>query len=142
MSNPQLERALTLIKAGDIKAEDVLASTTSRAKLNIKLPKVLNKHTGKETSAPYIFLHDNWGTATNGYMKSIKNKGKGFLESTVDMAYSALKESTARDAATSLTESFDDEHALLYMFYLLSYSFTNFMHLAEISASDLAHCHA
>jgi len=87
-------------------------------------------------------LHDNWGTATNGYMKSIKNKGKGFLEATVDMAYSALKESTARDAATSLTESFDDEHALLYMFYLLSYSFTNFMHLAEISASDLAHCHA
>ncbi|KAG2030824.1 hypothetical protein BDR03DRAFT_1016715 [Suillus americanus] len=38
-----LERAVTLISEGDIKVENILASTPSHSKLNIKLPKVLNK---------------------------------------------------------------------------------------------------
>ncbi|KAG2029391.1 hypothetical protein BDR03DRAFT_987785 [Suillus americanus] len=38
-----LERAITLISEGNIKVENILASTPSHSKLNIKLPKVLNK---------------------------------------------------------------------------------------------------
>ncbi|KAG0693861.1 hypothetical protein DFH29DRAFT_778460, partial [Suillus ampliporus] len=74
-----LEHAVTLISEGNIKVENVLASTSSRGKLNIKLPKVLNKVTGKETSAPYLFSRDLWGKANAGYMKSIKKKGLDFV---------------------------------------------------------------
>ncbi|KAG1896793.1 uncharacterized protein F5891DRAFT_1192689 [Suillus fuscotomentosus] len=56
-----LERAITLISDGDIKVEDILASTSAHSKLNIKLPKVLNKVTRKVTSAPYLFSRDLWG---------------------------------------------------------------------------------
>ncbi|KAG2039250.1 hypothetical protein BDR03DRAFT_981012 [Suillus americanus] len=69
-----LEHAVTLISEGNIKVENILASTPSRSKLNIKLPKVLNKVTGKETSAPYLFSRNLWGKANTGYMKSIKKK--------------------------------------------------------------------
>ncbi|KAG1883847.1 hypothetical protein F4604DRAFT_1677553 [Suillus subluteus] len=106
-----LERAVTLISEGDIKVEDILASATSRGKVIIKLPKVLNKITGKETSGPYMFSRDLWGKANTGYMKSIKKKSKNFVETIVEMARSALNESTAADAAIS--HSSDDDRAFL-----------------------------
>ncbi|KAG1732594.1 hypothetical protein EDB19DRAFT_2026971 [Suillus lakei] len=106
-----LERAVTLISEGDIKVEDILASATSRGKVIIKLPKVLNKTTGKETSAPYMFSHDLWGKADAGYMKSIKKKSKNFVETIVEMARSALNESTTADAA--ILHSSDDDRAFL-----------------------------
>ncbi|KAG1880016.1 hypothetical protein F4604DRAFT_1995983 [Suillus subluteus] len=83
-----LECAVTLISDGDIKVEDILASTSARSKLNIKLPKVLNKVTGKVMSTPYLFSRDLWGKANTGYMKGIKKKGLDFVETTVDMSYS------------------------------------------------------
>ncbi|KAG2336537.1 hypothetical protein BDR05DRAFT_1005788 [Suillus weaverae] len=106
-----LEHAVTLISEGDIKVKDILASTSACSKLNIKLPKVLNKVTGKVTSAPYLFSCDLWGKANTGYMKSIKKKGLNFVETTVDMARSALNESNAADAGIS--ESSDDDRAFL-----------------------------
>ncbi|KAG1728221.1 hypothetical protein EDB19DRAFT_2042616 [Suillus lakei] len=106
-----LERTVTLISEGDIKVEDILASATSRGKVIIKLPKVLNKTTGKETSAPYMFSCDLWGKADAGYMKSIKKKSKNFVETIVEMARSALNKSTTADAA--ILHSSDDDHAFL-----------------------------
>ncbi|KAG1882349.1 hypothetical protein F4604DRAFT_1921498 [Suillus subluteus] len=120
-----LERAVTLISEGDIKVEDILASATSRGKVIIKLPKVLNKITGKETSGPYMFSCDLWGKANTGYMKSIKKKSKNFVETIVEMARSALNESTAADAAIS--HSSDDDRAFLCM-YNLSLLFDRAVH--------------
>ncbi|KAG1887705.1 hypothetical protein F4604DRAFT_1916520 [Suillus subluteus] len=120
-----LERAVTLISEGDIKVEDILASATSRGKVIIKLPKVLNKITGKETSGPYMFSRDLWGKANTGYMKSIKKKSKNFVETIVEMARSALNESTAADAAIS--HSSDDDRAFLCM-YNLSLLFDRAVH--------------
>ncbi|KAG2101386.1 uncharacterized protein F5147DRAFT_776734 [Suillus discolor] len=77
-----LERAITLISEGNIKVENILASTSLCSKLNIKLSKVLNKATGKETSTPYLFSHDLWGKENTGYMKSIKKKGLDFIGTT------------------------------------------------------------
>ncbi|KAG2145143.1 hypothetical protein DEU56DRAFT_910266 [Suillus clintonianus] len=111
-----LERAVTLISDGDIKVEDILASTTSRGKVVIKLPKVLNKLTGKETSAPYMFSRDLWHKANTGYMKSIKKKSKDFVETTVEMARSALNESTAADAAISHSSDDDQPSAAPWAF--------------------------
>ncbi|KAG1753703.1 uncharacterized protein EDB91DRAFT_1242676 [Suillus paluster] len=108
-----LKCTVTLISEGNIKVENVLASTPSCSKLNIKLPKVLNKATGKETSAPYLFSCDLWGKPNTGYMKSIKKKGLGFIKTTVDMARSALNESTTMDAGVS--ESSDNDCAFLCM---------------------------
>jgi hypothetical protein len=82
----------------------------------IKLPKVLNKTTGKETSAPYMFSRDLWGKADAGYMKSIKKKSKNFVETIVEMARSALNESTTADAA--ILHSSDDDRAFLCMYNL------------------------
>ncbi|KAG1829836.1 hypothetical protein EV424DRAFT_392168 [Suillus variegatus] len=120
-----LERAVTLISEGDIKVEDVLASTSARGKLNIKLPKVLNKVTGKVTSAPYLFSRDLWGKANTGYMKGIKKKGLDFVETTVDMARSALNESNAADAGIS--ESSDDDRAFLCMYDIILFELCLFL---------------
>lgn len=114
-----------MISEGDIKVEDVLASTSARGKLNIKLPKVLNKVTGKVTSAPYLFSRDLWGKANTGYMKGIKKKGLDFVETTVDMARSALNESNAADAGIS--ESSDDDRAFLCMYDIILFELCLFL---------------
>ncbi|KAG1729340.1 uncharacterized protein EDB91DRAFT_1085780 [Suillus paluster] len=128
------------IAEGNIKVKNILASTPSCSKLNIKLPKVLNKATGKEISAPYLFSCDLWGKANTGYTKSIKKKGLGFIETTVDMVRSALNESTTMDAGIS--ESSDDDRAFLllvlgywYCSLIIGYhsfsilSFLNYFHI-------------
>ncbi|KAG1866713.1 hypothetical protein F4604DRAFT_1928000 [Suillus subluteus] len=115
-----LECAVTLIEAGDIKVENILASTMSHNKLNIKLPKVLNKVTGKETSAPYLFSRNLWGKAFNGYMKGISKKDKDFIEMTVEMVQLTMNESATGDADD---ESSDDNrcHAW-YVIHTMTYT--------------------
>ena len=40
-------------------------------KMKVKLPKVLNKQTGRETSAPFQFSSANWNSDTEAYKESI-----------------------------------------------------------------------
>ncbi|KAG2093476.1 uncharacterized protein F5147DRAFT_585325, partial [Suillus discolor] len=68
-----LERALKFIKDKVIKVEDILASMTT-GKSGIKLPKTLNKVTGKMSSGNYKFSFANWHEETESYMKSISSR--------------------------------------------------------------------
>ncbi|KAG2030951.1 hypothetical protein BDR03DRAFT_1016624 [Suillus americanus] len=70
-----LECAIEMIADGDMKAEDILAATSS-TKINIKLPKVLNKVTGKETSIPFLFLRDRCAKKMKNYA-SVKTSAQG-----------------------------------------------------------------
>ncbi|KAG2103163.1 hypothetical protein BD769DRAFT_1676420 [Suillus cothurnatus] len=112
-----LKRAVKMTADGDIKAEDVLASASS-SKINIKLPKILNKLTGKETSAPFLFSHDRCTKKTKNYAKSIKNKGPAFISLLTEIACSALKEDVSWDSPATDNKS-DDERALLHIYVLL-----------------------
>ncbi|KAG1722513.1 hypothetical protein EDB19DRAFT_1834975 [Suillus lakei] len=110
-SSGMLERAVEMIATGDIKAENILASASS-SKTNIKLPKILNKVTGKETSGSFLFSHDRCAKKTKQYTTSIKKKGPTFIASLTDIACSALKENAAWGSTVSEDES-KDECALL-----------------------------
>ncbi|KIJ57930.1 hypothetical protein HYDPIDRAFT_46803, partial [Hydnomerulius pinastri MD-312] len=63
-----VERAVEFIADRLIDVDEVLASMADNGgKMRIKLPKVLNKATGKETSGPFMFSVSNWGTQTLAY---------------------------------------------------------------------------
>ncbi|KAG2064564.1 hypothetical protein BDR04DRAFT_1145859 [Suillus decipiens] len=105
-----LECTVEMITDGDIEAEDVLASASS-SKINIKLPKILNKLTGKKTSAPFLFSRDRCTKKTKNYAKSIKNKGPAFIALLTEIVCSALKENVGWDSPATDNKS-DDECAL------------------------------
>ncbi|KAG1719918.1 uncharacterized protein EDB91DRAFT_1351777 [Suillus paluster] len=71
-----LEHTLRLINNNVINIEDVLAAPPAQCKLMLKTPKVLNKATGKETSTAYAFSVNNWGSATNSFLKSGSSEGE------------------------------------------------------------------
>ena len=91
-----------MIRDGDIKVEDILASTTSRDMLK---PRAFDNTTGKETHDH--FSHDKWGAATKGYVKSIKKRDEEFIEITVNMAREISQESASEGS------DLDDERAML-----------------------------
>ncbi|KAG1874420.1 hypothetical protein F4604DRAFT_1925295 [Suillus subluteus] len=70
-----LERALKFIKDKVIKVEDVLTSMTT-GKSGVKLPKMLNKMTGKMLSGNYKFSFTNWHEETESYMKLISSRNE------------------------------------------------------------------
>ncbi|KAG1862717.1 hypothetical protein DFJ58DRAFT_725203 [Suillus subalutaceus] len=80
-----IERALGMFANKNLKVKDILA-TSCRGKLVIKLPKVLNKVTGKMTNAPFLFSAARWGKVTASFIKSISSKPAGYVETTVQMA--------------------------------------------------------
>ncbi|KAG1795903.1 hypothetical protein EV424DRAFT_1353337 [Suillus variegatus] len=103
-----LERAVEMIAVGDIKAEDILAATSS-TKISVKLPKVLNKATGKETSIPFLFSRDRCAKKTKNYARSIKKKGAAFVTSLTEIARSAWKENVWPADSTVTDDESDDE---------------------------------
>ncbi|KIK80414.1 hypothetical protein PAXRUDRAFT_158774 [Paxillus rubicundulus Ve08.2h10] len=64
-----LECGVQFITDGTISIEEVLAEMVKspESKMKIKLPRVLNKATGRESTLPYQFLSTNWG----GILQSI-----------------------------------------------------------------------
>ncbi|KAG1858199.1 hypothetical protein F4604DRAFT_1685061 [Suillus subluteus] len=76
LSAVAIERALGLIKNEQLKVQDVLLSTLC-SKVAIKLPKVLNKLTGKETNVPFLFSASLWSKPTKAFIKSILSKPAG-----------------------------------------------------------------
>ncbi|KAG9311949.1 hypothetical protein JVU11DRAFT_7212 [Chiua virens] len=79
-----LECAVTLIARGDIDIKKVLVEWAGSAegKNKIKLPKVLNQLTGRETSAPYQFSSTNWASDTVAYKELIQRRGVDFVKGT------------------------------------------------------------
>ncbi|KAG1730653.1 uncharacterized protein EDB91DRAFT_1252513 [Suillus paluster] len=112
-----LECAVEMIANGDIKAEDILA-TTSSTKTSIKLLKVLNKVTGKEMSIPFLFLCDRCAKKTKNYARSIKKKGVAFVVSLTEIARSAWKENVWPADSTVTDDESKDECALLCIYAL------------------------
>ncbi|KAG1725235.1 hypothetical protein EDB19DRAFT_1833853 [Suillus lakei] len=88
--------ALNMFADNDLKVKQVLASGL-RGKLAIKLPKVLNKTTGKMTNVLFLFLGARWTKVTASFIKSISSKPAGLLDD----------------------ESEDDEHAMLCLLLYL-----------------------
>ncbi|KAF8837066.1 hypothetical protein BDN67DRAFT_1014158 [Paxillus ammoniavirescens] len=83
MASAALERAVKFIAKGTINVEQVLADMANSpdGKMKIKLPKVLNKHTGCKTSAPFQFSSANWNSDTAAYQESIRKRGQAFVHS-------------------------------------------------------------
>ncbi|KAG1907211.1 uncharacterized protein F5891DRAFT_1181506 [Suillus fuscotomentosus] len=107
---------IALSAAADLEVNQVLASRL-RGKLALKLPKVLNKTTGKMTNAPFLFSGAHWTKATTLFIKSIMSKPAGYVETTVEMARacSAALNNAMDTPHGSLDdeESEDDERAML-----------------------------
>ena len=83
----------------------------------IKLPKVLNKATGKRSNAPFLFSAANWRSQTKGFTKSIQNKPAGYIEATTKMGYTALKDINTETPVSALTEDSDEDFRSLICEY-------------------------
>ncbi|KAG2105809.1 uncharacterized protein F5147DRAFT_775129 [Suillus discolor] len=110
LSTVVIEHALVLFKNKQLKVQDVLLSA-SRSKVAIKLPKVLNKLTEKETNDPFSFSVTLWSKPTKGFIKLILNKPAGYVEATIEMA---CKVNGATDTPSSDDEEwYNDERAMI-----------------------------
>ncbi|KAF9222236.1 hypothetical protein BS17DRAFT_839272 [Gyrodon lividus] len=105
MASAALERAVKFIAQGTIDVEQVLADMANGpdSKMKIKLPKVLNKLTGHESSAPFQFLATNWNGDTAAYREAIQKRGQAFACSvfTAAQAHKGTKSGTGSDADAS-----------------------------------------
>ncbi|KAF8837067.1 hypothetical protein BDN67DRAFT_983500 [Paxillus ammoniavirescens] len=99
MASAALEHAVKFIAEGPIDVEQVLADMANSpdGKMKIKLPKVLNKHTGCKTSAPFQFSSANWNSDTAAYQESIRKRGQAFVHSvcTAAQAHKGTKNGTS-----------------------------------------------
>ncbi|KIJ62071.1 hypothetical protein HYDPIDRAFT_30622 [Hydnomerulius pinastri MD-312] len=84
IASAALERAVQFIADGTISVEEVLAEMAESpdGKMKIKLPRVLNKATGRESTSVYQFSGVNWGGNTVGYKEAIAKRGRAFVLST------------------------------------------------------------
>ncbi|KAG1730978.1 uncharacterized protein EDB91DRAFT_1252421 [Suillus paluster] len=114
LSAAAIERAITMIAQKELKAQNVLLSA-SRGWVSIKLPKILNKATGKETNVLFLFLAARWAKLTNSFIKSLLGKPAGYLETTVQMACATLNDvSETPSGLLSEDKLEDDECAMIY----------------------------
>ena len=116
----QLERALTFIRDDIINVDDVLASLAS-GKFAVKLPKVLNKATGKESSGQYQFSYQNWRDQVEDYKSSIKTRTEDEIKDIIAFAWKAFKKNPANgsSAAESDAEVPARKRALICMYFFL-----------------------
>ncbi|KAI6097638.1 hypothetical protein EV401DRAFT_1895469 [Pisolithus croceorrhizus] len=104
MASVALERAVKYIAEGIIDVDKVLADMMEAGdgKIRFKLPRVLNKATGKSTSTSFNFSWSNWGVESMAYRDSIAKWGPQWLRTTVEAAQQArqLKVATTSSANT------------------------------------------
>ncbi|KAG1852597.1 hypothetical protein C8R48DRAFT_777417 [Suillus tomentosus] len=105
LSAAVIECAITMIADGELRLWDVLSSA-SRGRVSIRLPKVLNKVTGKETNILFLFLAALWLKPTNPFIKSLLGKPTGYLKTTVQMVHATLN-----DVTETLLDSLDDDES-------------------------------
>ncbi|KAG2029775.1 hypothetical protein BDR03DRAFT_987531 [Suillus americanus] len=114
LSAAALECALGMILCKELKVQEILLSA-SRGNFMIKLPKVLNKATGKKTNAPFLFSAARWPKATNSYIKSISSKPSGYVEAMVKMAHAILQDVAEIPGLLNNYESDKDERAMIFI---------------------------
>ncbi|KAI6130726.1 hypothetical protein EDD16DRAFT_1515395 [Pisolithus croceorrhizus] len=105
----KLECAVKYIVEGIIDVDKVLADMMEAGdgKIRFKLPRVLNKATGKNTSTSFNFSWSNWGVKSMAYMDLIVKCGPEWLHTTVEAAQQAHQLKVA--ATSSMTT---DDHAM------------------------------
>ncbi|KAG2355567.1 hypothetical protein BDR07DRAFT_1381434 [Suillus spraguei] len=108
LSAAAIKRAVTMIAQKELKAQNVLSST-SRGRVSIKLPKILNKATGKETNVPFLFSAACWAKPTNSFIKSLLGKPTGYLEATIQMACATLNDITETPLGSVDEDEDEDE---------------------------------
>ncbi|KAI6013682.1 hypothetical protein PISMIDRAFT_23852 [Pisolithus microcarpus 441] len=104
MASAALEHAVKYIVDGIIDVDKVLAHMmeVGDGKIRFKLPRVLNKATGKNTSMSFNFSWSNWGVESMAYRDSIAKHGPEWLRATIEIAQRArqLKVAATSSAAT------------------------------------------
>ncbi|KAG1880174.1 hypothetical protein F4604DRAFT_1679271 [Suillus subluteus] len=114
LSAAAIERALNMFAQKHLNVKEVLAAGSG--KLTIKLPKVLNKTTGKMTNTPFLFSGARWTKAMKSFTKSLSKKPAGYIETTIQMARACTALNDATDTSQGSfdeEESDDDERAML-----------------------------
>ncbi|KAI6013171.1 hypothetical protein PISMIDRAFT_10964 [Pisolithus microcarpus 441] len=113
LATAALKHAFSFVRDDIINVKSIIEHMEMNGgKLEIRLPKTLNKATGRETSGPYMFSVSNWGEETASYKISIASRGD---ENTIDVIASAqtlLKKSTAPQASVGAPADVN-RHALL-----------------------------
>ena len=66
----------------------------------VKLPKVINKKTGRGTTAPFQFSSANWSGDTAAYRGSVRRRGPAFIRAIFSEAH-ALKSIKAEPASSA-----------------------------------------
>ncbi|KAG1727110.1 hypothetical protein EDB19DRAFT_1833188 [Suillus lakei] len=89
LSTTAIKCALNMFTENDLKVKQVLVSG-SQGKLAIKLPKVLNKTTGKMINAPFLFSEAHWTKVTTSFIKSISSKPAGIFFTQISLSYAEL----------------------------------------------------
>ncbi|KAI6036963.1 hypothetical protein PISMIDRAFT_108813 [Pisolithus microcarpus 441] len=93
MASAALERAVKYIVEGIIDVD--------------KLPRVLNKATGKSTSTSFNFSWSNWGVKSMAYRDSVAKRGPEWLRTTIEAAQQSCQ---LKVAATSSATT--DDHGM------------------------------
>ncbi|KAG2112035.1 uncharacterized protein F5147DRAFT_792726, partial [Suillus discolor] len=132
LSAAAIECALNMFAKKHLKVKEVLAAGSG--KLTIKLPKVLNKATGKMTNAPFLFSRARWTKATKSFTKSLSKKPAGYIEMMIQMARACT---ALNDATDTPQGSFDDERAMLckslsFRFHLTDIATSGFVYLLRL----------
>ena len=135
LTNLQLECAIKFIVDSTIDVEQVLEDMANNTdgKMKVKLPKVLNKVTGRVTSSAFQFSAINWNSDTTAYQESIHKRGQAFVRATFTAAQafkasgtkSGNSEADVNEPSTPNPRSFLCENifefqlsCLLLLFYL------------------------
>ncbi|KAH0825727.1 hypothetical protein J3R83DRAFT_9931 [Lanmaoa asiatica] len=79
-----LEHAITFMAEGYM---EVKQERSMDGKPEFKLPKVLNKQTGQETTAPFQFSSANWSSDTIAYRESVHGRGSIFVQAIFSQAH-------------------------------------------------------
>ncbi|KIK34575.1 hypothetical protein CY34DRAFT_110229 [Suillus luteus UH-Slu-Lm8-n1] len=127
LSATAIERALRMFADNNLKVKQVLVSGL-RGKLAIKLPKVLNKTTGKMTNAPFLFSGVRWTKVTTSFIKSISSKPAGYVDTTIQMvrACTALNDETDTPHGSFNDDGSEDDERAMICFILLTFMATGF----------------
>ena len=95
----------------------ILDMAENSNKMKIKLPKVLNKAMGWESSAPYQFSSQQWNVGTASYKQSIERRGADFIQAIFVEVHSLQNQKLGIDADLSSGAGHDiDLRACLCMF--------------------------
>ena len=101
---------------------------SSDGKMKVKLPKVLNKATGRESTARYQFLSQNWNSKTMSYKLSVNRRGPKFIQDVFAEVHRRRNQKTGSTDTVGPSDAsgsggdIDPMHFFVYIFFSASLS--------------------